>query len=140
MQRRAASAHGSVLVADGDRQVVELVTLSLRPDGYRVLRAFDGATALALARAERPTLAILASPLPDIDPLVLRRALQREGYVPVIILSTSSVAEDRWRALDLGADDYVVKPFGAGELAARVRAILRRTIPDGREPRPRDER
>ncbi len=57
-----------------------------------------------------------------------------------IILSTSSVAEDRWRALDLGADDYVVKPFGAGELAARVRAILRRTIPDGREPRPRDER
>jgi len=128
------SAHGSpgetaILVVDDDRKIVELVALYLRKEGFRVLQAYDGASAIELARAERPALAILDLMLPGVNGLVVCKTIQREQRVPVIMLTARSTEEDRLRGLDLGADDYVVKPFSPRELVSRVRAVLRRTLP-----------
>ena len=117
----------TILVVDDDRKIVELVTLYLRKEGYRVLQVFDGATAIELARADPPALAILDLMLPGVNGLVVCKTLQAEQGVPVILLTARSTEEDRLRGLDLGADDYVVKPFSPRELVSRVRAVLRRT-------------
>jgi DNA-binding response OmpR family regulator len=116
----------TILVVDDDRKIVELVTLYLKKEGYRVLQAYDGTTALELARAEHPSLAILDLMLPGVNGLVICRTLQSESQTPVIMLTARSTEEDRMRGLDLGADDYVVKPFSPRELVSRVRAVLRR--------------
>ncbi len=116
----------TILVVDDDRKIVELVTLYLKREGYRVIQAFDGVSALELARAERPTLAILDLMLPGVNGLVICKTLQSEAQTPVIMLTARSTEEDRMRGLDLGADDYVVKPFSPRELVSRVRAVLRR--------------
>jgi two-component system alkaline phosphatase synthesis response regulator PhoP len=124
----------TILVVDDDRKIVELVTLYLQKEGYRVLQAFDGNAALALARAEEPDLAILDLMLPGINGLVLCKTLQSEAHTPVIMLTARSTEEDRMRGLDLGADDYVVKPFSPRELVSRVRAVLRRVRRAAEEP------
>ncbi len=116
----------TILVVDDDRKIVDLVALYLRNAGYRVLQAFDGVSAIELARAEGPTLAILDLMLPGANGLVVCKTLQREQRLPVIMLTARSTEEDRLRGLDLGADDYVVKPFSPRELVSRVRAVLRR--------------
>jgi len=127
MSAAAASDRAeTILVVDDDRKIVELVTLYLQREGYRVLQAFDGVSALELARAERPTLAILDLMLPGVNGLVICKTLQSEAQTPVIMLTARSTEEDRMRGLDLGADDYVVKPFSPRELVSRVRAVLRR--------------
>ena len=116
----------TILVVDDDRKIVELVTLYLKKEGYRVIQAFDGTTALELARAEQPALAILDLMLPGVNGLVICRTLQSESQTPVIMLTARSTEEDRMRGLDLGADDYVVKPFSPRELLARIKAVRRR--------------
>lgn len=116
----------SVLIVDDDVKTVELVKLYLNRDGYKVLTAYDGIEALRLAREGHPDLIILDLMLPGMDGLQVCRTLRTESDVPIIMLTARTTEEDRLTGLDLGADDYVTKPFSPRELAARVRAVLRR--------------
>jgi len=116
----------SILVVDDDRKLVELVKLYLERDGYRVLKAYDGQEALELARSKRPNLIILDLMLPKVDGLDVCEILRRESKVPIIMLTAKTTEQDRITGLDLGADDYITKPFSLRELVARVRAVLRR--------------
>jgi DNA-binding response OmpR family regulator len=118
-----------VLVVDDDVKTVELVKLYLNRDGYKVLTAYDGFEALRLARESHPDLIVLDLMLPGIDGLAVCRTLRTESDVPIIMLTAKTTEQDRLIGLDLGADDYVTKPFSPKELAARVRAVLRR-LPD----------
>jgi two-component system alkaline phosphatase synthesis response regulator PhoP len=122
-----------VLVVDDDVKTVELVKLYLLRDGYRVLTAYDGGEALRLAREYHPDLIVLDLMLPVMSGLEVCRILRRESDVPIIMLTAMSADDDRLTGLDLGADDYVTKPFSPRELAARVRAVLRR-LPGERGP------
>jgi DNA-binding response OmpR family regulator len=122
-----------VLVVDDDVKTVELVKLYLNRDGYKVLTAYDGVEALRLARESHPDLIVLDLMLPGIDGLEVCRALRDESDVPIIMLTAKTTDEDKLTGLDLGADDYVTKPFSPRELAARVRAVLRR-LPGERGP------
>jgi DNA-binding response OmpR family regulator len=115
-----------ILVVDDDRNIVDLVRLYLERDGYRVLVAYDGLEALKLARQRRPDLIVLDLLLPEVDGLDVCRILQTESKVPIIMLTAKTTEEDKLIGLELGADDYVTKPFSPRELVARVRAVLRR--------------
>jgi DNA-binding response OmpR family regulator len=126
-------ADKKVLVVDDDAKTVELVKLYLDRDGYQVLTAYDGVEALRLAREGYPDLIVLDLMLPDIDGLEICRTLRRESDVPIIMLTARTTDRDKLAGLDLGADDYVTKPFSPKELAARVRAVLRR-LPGERGP------
>ncbi|MBM3118482.1 MAG: response regulator transcription factor [Chloroflexi bacterium] len=122
-----------VLVVDDDVKTVELVKLYLNRDGYKVLAAYDGVEALRLARESRPDLIVLDLMLPGIGGLEVCRTLRSESNVPIIMLTARTTDEDKLAGLGLGADDYVTKPFSPRELAARVRAVLRR-LPGERGP------
>jgi len=115
-----------VLVVDDDVKTVELVKLYLNRDGYRVLTAYDGVEALRLARESHPELIVLDLMLPGVDGLEICRTLRAESDVPIIMLTARTTDEDKLVGLNLGADDYMTKPFSPRELAARVRAVLRR--------------
>lgn len=115
-----------ILVVDDDRKIVELVKLYLERDGYRVLVAYDGLRALELARQKRPDLIVLDLLLPEVDGLDVCRILQTESKAPIIMLTAKTTEADKLIGLDMGADDYVTKPFSPRELLARVRAVLRR--------------
>ncbi len=115
-----------VLVVDDDVKTVELVKLYLNRDGYKVLTAYNGTDALRLAREGHPDLIVLDLMLPGIDGLHVCRSIRNESDVPIIMLTAKTTEEDRLTGLDLGADDYVTKPFSPRELAARIRAVLRR--------------
>lgn len=117
-----------ILVVDDDRKTVDLIRLYLEKDGYRVLVAYDGRQALDLARRKRPGLIILDLMLPKVDGLDVCRILRAESKIPIIMLTAKTTEEDKLAGLDLGADDYVTKPFSPRELVARVRAVLRRVI------------
>ena len=119
-----------ILVVDDDPNVVKLVRLYLERDGHEVLTASDGAAGLELAREEQPSLIVLDLMLPRMDGMEVCRTLRRESSVPVVMLTAMVEEDDRLAGLDLGADDYVTKPFSPRELAARVRAVLRRTARD----------
>jgi two-component system alkaline phosphatase synthesis response regulator PhoP len=133
MLRNSEMAGKRVLVVDDDVKTVELVKLYLNRDGYRVLTAHDGVDALRLARESHPDLIVLDLMLPGIDGLEVCRTLRTESDVPVIMLTAKTTDQDKLTGLDLGADDYVTKPFSPRELAARVRAVLRR-LPGERGP------
>ncbi len=122
-----------VLVVDDDVKTVELVRIYLVRDGYRVLTAYDGVEALRMARENHPDLIVLDLMLPRIDGLEVCRVLRAESEVPIIMLTALTTDDDRLTGLNLGADDYVSKPFSPRELAARVRAVLRR-LPGERGP------
>ena len=117
----------SVLVVDDDPNVVELARLYLEREGFRVLTALDGADGLASAREERPDIVVLDVMLPRLNGLDVCRALREESQIPIIMLTARVEEEDRLTGLELGADDYITKPFSPRELAARVRAVLRRS-------------
>jgi len=119
-------ARRRVLVVDDDAKTVELVKLYLSRDGYQILTAYDGGEALRLARESSPDLVVLDLMLPDIDGLEVCRTLRHEFDIPVIMLTARTTDQDKLIGLGLGADDYVTKPFSPRELAARVRAVLRR--------------
>jgi two-component system alkaline phosphatase synthesis response regulator PhoP len=115
-----------ILVVDDEPKIVELIRLYLEKDGYRVLAATDGLEALELARRKRPDLVLLDLMLPGLDGLDVCRILQDESDVPIIMLTAKTTDEDKLIGLELGADDYVTKPFNPREVVARVRAVLRR--------------
>jgi DNA-binding response OmpR family regulator len=117
-----------ILVVDDEDTIRDVVRRYLEYDGYVVHEAADGHSALAAVKAEPPDLIILDLMLPGIDGLALTRLLRREDrIVPIIMLTALGETSDRILGLDLGADDYVVKPFSPQELVSRVRAVLRRT-------------
>lgn len=116
----------SILVVDDDRKTVDLIRLYLEKDGYRVLVAYDGRRAIDIARDRRPGLIILDLMLPKVNGLDVCRELRAETNVPIIMLTAKTTEDDKLVGLDLGADDYVTKPFSPRELVARVRAVLRR--------------
>lgn len=122
-----------VLVVDDDAKTVELVKLYLNRDGYRVIAAYNGVDALRLARESHPDLIVLDVMLPGIDGLEVCRTLRAESDVPIIMLTARTTDGDKLTGLGLGADDYMTKPFSPRELAARVRAVLRR-LPGERGP------
>lgn len=122
-----------VLVVDDDVKTVDLVKLYLNRDGYEVLTAHDGVEALRVARDGNPDLIVLDLMLPDMDGLEVCRTLRDECDVPIIMLTARTTDQDKLTGLDTGADDYVTKPFSPRELAARVRAVLRR-LPGERGP------
>ena len=116
----------SILIIDDDVKTVDLIRLYLEREKYRVLVAYDGEQALALARQKEPDLIILDWMLPKIDGVDVCRILRAESTVPIIMLTARATEEDTLQGLDLGADDYVTKPFSPRELVARVRVVLRR--------------
>ncbi len=119
----------TILVVDDDHKIVDLVTLYLKRDGYNVLTAHDGQEALDTARRKRPDMIVLDLILHELDGADVCRLLRAESNVPIIMLTARSTDEDKLRGLDLGADDYVTKPFNPRELMARIRAVLRRVHP-----------
>lgn len=116
----------TILVVDDEPRISHLVRDYLDQAGFRVVEAADGPAALEAFRQHRPDLAIIDLGLPGLDGLDLIREIRTHSDVPIIILSARSDETDRVVGLELGADDYVVKPFGPKELVARVRALLRR--------------
>jgi DNA-binding response OmpR family regulator len=116
----------TVLIADDEVKLARLVCGYLEASGYRALQAADGRQALELFRAHHPDLVILDIMMPVMDGLDAARAMLREADVPIILLTARTEETDRVVGLELGADDYVTKPFSPRELVARVRAVLRR--------------
>jgi DNA-binding response OmpR family regulator len=114
-------------VVDDEPHIVDFISLGLRREGYEVRGAADGPQALAVAAAWQPHLVILDLMLPGIDGLQVCRALHMRGNTPILLLTARDEVEDRVRGLDGGADDYLCKPFSFAELAARARALLRRS-------------
>jgi two-component system alkaline phosphatase synthesis response regulator PhoP len=119
-------ARKKVLVVDDDVKVVEVLKLYLKRDGCDVTAAYTGTDGLRLARETHPDLIVLDLMLPEIDGFQVCRTLRGESDTPIIMLTARTMEQDRIAGLDLGADDYVAKPFSPRELAARIRAVLRR--------------
>jgi two-component system, OmpR family, response regulator MprA len=120
-----------VLIADDDRAIRDALTRALGLEGYDVVQANDGNTALALIESAQPDVAILDVMMPNIDGLTVCRVLRAErNRLPVLMLTARTETPDRVAGLDAGADDYLAKPFDLDELFARLRALLRRTKPD----------
>ncbi len=127
----------TVLLVEDERDIADLVRYHVEKAGMRVVHAADGGTALRLARAELPDVVVLDLMLPGLDGLEVCRQLRREAAtrrLPIIMLTARGEEVDRVVGLELGADDYVVKPFSPRELIARIRAVLRRS--DGPVPEP----
>jgi DNA-binding response OmpR family regulator len=125
-----------VLVVDDEPKIVELVKLYLEREGYRVIVASDGRSALEIARREQPALVVLDLMLPELDGIEVCRQLRRESKVGIVMLTARSEDVDKLIGLELGADDYITKPFSPREVVARVRAVLRRMGDDwmGEQP------
>jgi DNA-binding response OmpR family regulator len=117
----------TVLIVEDDPTITDFVQRYLRRDGHRVLTASDGEEGLRIARERKPDLVVLDLMLPKLDGIEVCRALRAESDVAVIMLTARVEEEDRLTGLDVGADDYMTKPFSPRELAARVRAVLRRS-------------
>lgn len=118
--------HPTILVVDDEPAIRDMLTYNLEKAHYQVLQAADGPQALELARGHNPDLIILDLMLPGLDGFDVCRALRREGDTPIIMLTALDEEVDRVLGLELGADDYVVKPFSLRELMARVKSVLRR--------------
>lgn len=116
----------TILVIEDDHKTVELIRLYLERDEYRVLEANDGRAGLEMARRARPDLIVLDLMLPRLDGLEVCRLVRGESDIPIIMLTARVTEEDKLIGLDMGADDYVTKPFSPRELMARIRAVLRR--------------
>ena len=117
----------TVLIAEDDADIRGVVRLYLESEGYRVAEAADGMAALDAARRERPDMAILDIMMPELNGFEVTKALRAYSDIPILILSARSQDNDKILGLNLGADDYIAKPFNPLEIFARVRALLRRT-------------
>ncbi|MFC1935476.1 response regulator transcription factor [Chloroflexota bacterium] len=115
-----------ILVVDDDRQIVQTVTAYLERSGFDVIAAHDGHAALTAFRRGKPDLVVLDLMLPGLDGLDVARTLRHESDIPIIMLTARVEETDKLVGLELGADDYVTKPFSPRELVARIRAVLRR--------------
>lgn len=123
---RVAQAVKKILVADDEPTLVATLKYNLEREGYQVVTATDGESALSAARQTHPGLIVLDLMMPGLDGLELCRILRRETNVPILMLTARGMEVDKVVGLEMGADDYVTKPFGMRELVARVRALLRR--------------
>ena len=121
------SAKSIILVVDDEETIREVVCRYLEREGYVVRQAADGYEALDIIRHDHPVLIVLDLMLPGIDGLTLTQHLRQDHQIPIIMLTAKSEANDRIRGLDLGADDYITKPFNPQEVVSRVRAVLRRS-------------
>jgi two-component system KDP operon response regulator KdpE len=128
----------NVLVVDDEKPLREFVRRNLEVRGYKVLTASNGLEALAIFQNESIQLVIMDIMMPHMDGLEATRRIRQESYVPIIILTAMGEEADKVRSFDLGADDYLTKPFGVGELLGRVKAVLRRA--DWSEPASSEER
>jgi DNA-binding response OmpR family regulator len=132
-----ADEQGTIVVIEDDPNIADLVDLYLRREGFRVVQASTGAAGLEAVSREHPRLVVLDVGLPaDMDGLAVCRALRADSDVPVVMLTARDGEIDRVLGLELGADDYITKPFSPRELVARVRAILRRSESGGRHRAP----
>ena len=116
-----------VLIADDEPRITKLVSIALSEEGFRVVTASGGEDALAKAEEVRPDIVLLDIVMPDLDGIEVMRQMRERRPVPVILLTAKGSTADKAKGLDLGADDYIAKPFHPDELAARVRAVLRRS-------------
>ena len=123
-----------ILVVDDELDIVKVVRAYLEQASFRVITASDGQQALAVFHHEQPDLIVLDLNLPKMDGLDVCRAIRRESSVPIIMLTARAEETDRLIGLEIGADDYIVKPFSPREVAARVRTVLRRTAPPAEPP------
>jgi DNA-binding response OmpR family regulator len=126
----------TILVVEDDRDTSQIVKLYLGHDGHNVLSAYDGVEGLRLATESNPDLIVLDIMLPGMRGTEICKAVRQQSDVPIIMLTARVEEEDRLQGLDLGADDYVTKPFSPRELAARVKAVLRRSARDAAERGP----
>ncbi len=117
----------TILVVDDEPQIAEIATDYLRLGGFDVIVAHDGVRALDAVRTRRPDLVVLDLGLPELDGIDVARTIRRTSELPIIMLTARVEEDDRLRGLEVGADDYITKPFSPRELVARVRAVLRRT-------------
>jgi DNA-binding response OmpR family regulator len=117
----------TILVVDDEPRIVELARDYLEHAGFRVITASDGRSALDSARRDRPDLVVLDLGLPGLDGLDVTRELRRDGAMPIVMVTARDDEVDKLLGLELGADDYLTKPFSPRELVARVKAVLRRT-------------
>ena len=115
-----------ILVIDDEYQIVEICRDYLKAAGFEVLTAYDGSAGLVMARGHHPDLIVLDLMLPGMDGLDVCKSLRREGNIPIIMLTARVEEADKLIGLELGADDYITKPFSPRELVARVRTVLRR--------------
>jgi two-component system KDP operon response regulator KdpE len=116
-----------ILVVDDEKRMVGFIRLNLEYDGFQVSEAFNGTEAIKKIRSSLPDLILLDVMMPDMDGFEVLRIIREISNVPVIMLTAKGEEEDRVRGLEMGADDYVTKPFSPRELVSRVRAVLRRT-------------
>ncbi len=128
-----AEADRTVVVIEDDPNIADLLDMYLRDAGFRVLQADRGLRGLDLVEQQRPALVVLDIGLPDIDGFEVCRRIRARSSVPVLFLTARDGEIDRILGLELGADDYVTKPFSPREIVARVKAILRRGQPDARD-------
>ena len=118
-----------VLVVDDEKTIVDILTFNLKKDGHEVLEAYDGEMALQMALSEKPDLILLDVMLPKMDGFTVCRKIREQSDVPILMLTAREEEVDKVLGLELGADDYITKPFMVRELMARVKANLRRTAP-----------
>jgi DNA-binding response OmpR family regulator len=121
-----------ILVVDDEQKIVDIVRAYLEKEGFRVVTAYDGETALKVFRSEKPDLIVLDLMLPKMSGHDVCRVIRKESDVPIIMLTARDELTDKIVGLELGADDYLTKPFEGRELTARVKAILRRSEPKSR--------
>ena len=122
-----------ILVVDDEKRMVRFIRLNLEQDGFQVVSAYNGTQALDQVRTALPNLVLLDVMMPDIDGFSVLKKIREASSVPVIMLTAKGEEDDRVRGLELGADDYVTKPFSPRELVSRVKAVLRRTESFGEE-------
>jgi two-component system KDP operon response regulator KdpE len=118
----------TVLVADDEPRLVDVVRLNLELEGYRVIAAADGLEALERLKADLPDLVVLDVMMPELDGFETLRRIREVSSVPVLMLTVRNEESDRIRGLEIGADDYLSKPFSPRELQSRIKALLRRTF------------
>ena len=122
-----------ILIVDDEPQIAEIASDYLRVAGFEVITAGDGVRALELVRGRHPDLIVLDLGLPGMDGTDVARAIRRDSELPIIMLTARVQEDDRLHGLEIGADDYITKPFSPRELVARVRAVLRRARPNSGE-------
>src|SRR5919205_1519060 len=123
-----------VLIADDDADLLDLMTYALRREGYTVLAAIDGKQALHRFETERPDIVLLDVNMPKLNGFEVCRRIRRDSETPLIMLTACDEEEDIVRGLQIGADDYVTKPFSVKQLTARMQAVLRRYHTSARQP------
>lgn len=128
----------TVLIVEDDPHASEIINLYLKNEGFAVLAAYDGVDGLRKARESKPAVIVLDLMLPKLNGIELCKTIRKESNVPIVMLTAMVEEEDRLAGLNLGADDYITKPFSPKELVARIKAVLRRTVRDNSANEPQE--